>query len=62
MLPRPFAWIDTLQTRRADSVASALLNDTERPVGSSMLDALDAWDIRPVVWSKLAGVADLLAA
>jgi hypothetical protein len=57
-----FAWIDTLQTRRADSAAFALLNDGEQPVGSSMLEALDAWDIRPVGWSKRAGVAEELAA
>ena len=57
-----FAWIDTLQARRADSVAYALLNDSEQAVGSSMLEALDAWDIRPVVWSKRASVAEELAA
>jgi hypothetical protein len=57
-----FAWIDTLQARRADSVAFALLNDSEQPVGSSVVDALAAWDIKPVVWSKRADVVDRLAA
>jgi hypothetical protein len=57
-----FAWIDTLQARRADSVAFALLNDSEQPVGTSVLEALEAWDITPVVWSKRAEVADRLAA
>ena len=57
-----FAWIDTLQARRANSVAFALLNDSEQPVGSSVLEALDAWDIRPVVWSERASVAEELAA
>jgi hypothetical protein len=57
-----FAWIDTLQTRRADSVAYALLNDSEQPVGTSVLEALDAWDIRPVMWTKRASVADEFAA
>ena len=57
-----FAWIDTIQTRRADSMAFALLNDGEQPVGSSVLEALAAWDIRPVVWSKRDRVSDELAA
>jgi hypothetical protein len=57
-----FAWIDTLQARRSDSVAFALLNDSEQAVGNSVLEALAAWDIRPAVWSKRAGVADEFAA
>ena len=43
-------------------MAFALLNDGEQPVGSSVLEALAAWDIRPVVWSKRDRVSDELAA
>ena len=57
-----FAWIDTVQTRRAGAVAFALLNDAEQPVPSSVSEALQAWDIRPVAWSKRASVAEELAA
>ena len=56
-----FACIDTLQARRQDSLAFAILNDGEQPVGHSVLEALDAWDVRPVEWSKRHAVADLFA-
>ncbi len=57
-----FAWIDTKQARREDSVAFAVLNDNEQAVGGSVLEALEAWEIRPVVWSKRDDVAEELAA
>jgi len=57
-----FACIDTLQVRREDSVAFAILNDSEQPVGGSVLEALEAWDVRPVVWSKRHAVHDVFAA
>ena len=57
-----FACIDTLQARREASLAFAILNDSEQPVGGSVLEALDAWDVRPVEWSKRHAVADLFSA
>ena len=57
-----FAWIDTKQARREGSVAFALLNDGEQPVGGSVLEALEAWEIRPVTWSRRDQVVGELAA
>jgi hypothetical protein len=57
-----FAWIDTKQARREDSVAFALLNDNEQPVSGSVLEALEAWEIRAVPWSRRDQVVGELAA
>ncbi len=57
-----FAWIDTKQARRDGSLAFALLNDNEQPVSGSVLEALDAWEIRPVVWSRREQAVEELAA
>lgn len=57
-----FAWIDTKQARREDSVAFALLNDHEQAVSGSIVEALEAWDIRPVPWSRRSQVERELAA
>lgn len=57
-----FAWLDTRETRSLDSVAYALLNDAEQPVPSAVIDALGAYDVRSVPWSKRDEVAAELAA
>lgn len=56
------AWIDTKEVRSADSRAYALLNDTEQPISSSVLDALQSYDVRPVIWSRRDEVRDELVA
>ena len=47
-----FAWLDTKQTRPANSTAFAILNDSDHAVSSSVIDALLSYDVRPVPWSN----------
>lgn len=57
-----FAWHDTRDARAADSVAYAMLNDTENPPPREVLEALKSYDVRPVLWSERASVrAELVA-
>jgi hypothetical protein len=57
-----FAWHDTRDARPKNATAFALLNDGERAVGSAVTDALTAYGIRPVPWSKRDQVREELAA
>jgi hypothetical protein len=57
-----FSWIDTKETRPAESRAIALLNDSEQSVSGDILDALRNYDVRPVLWSQRETVVEELAA
>ncbi|MEW6235325.1 MAG: DUF1829 domain-containing protein [Candidatus Omnitrophota bacterium] len=57
-----FAWIDTKEVRPPDSRAYAFLNDSERCIPSSLLEALHNYDIKSVVWSQREKVREELAA
>jgi len=57
-----FSWIDTKEVRSPDSKAYAFLNDSERAVSAAILDALESYDVRPVVWSKREDIREELAA
>jgi hypothetical protein len=57
-----FKWIDTKEVRPPDSRAFAILNDTEQPVSSAVLDALHNYDVFPVPWSKREDIREELAA
>ena len=57
-----FAWIDTKEIRPPESKAFALLNDSEQTISSSVLDALENYDVRPVPWSKRDQIREELAA
>jgi hypothetical protein len=57
-----FAWIDTKEVRASDSRAYALLNDSERAVSPSVMDALQSYDVRPIPWSKRLDVVEELTA
>ncbi|HPT28250.1 MAG TPA: DUF1829 domain-containing protein [Bryobacteraceae bacterium] len=56
------AWADTKEVRAADSMAYALLNDTESPVPGDVSEGLKSYRIRPVPWSHRDQVRDELAA
>lgn len=56
------SWVDTKEVRSADSRAYALLNDTEQPVSSAVIDALRSYDVRPVEWSARESLREELAA
>jgi hypothetical protein len=47
-----FSWIDTREVRAEDATAYALLNDFEREVPASVIDALHNYGVTPVLWSK----------
>lgn len=47
-----FAWIDTREVRPAESVAYALLNDTDRVVSTDVIEALRSYQVNPVRWSE----------
>jgi len=44
-------WVDTKEVRLENSKAYAFINDYERNVSSNVLDALNNYDIKPVLWS-----------
>ncbi len=47
-----FSWVDTKEVRPPKSKAFALLNDTDQPVSSAVLEALQNYDVRPIPWSE----------
>ncbi|RJP21880.1 MAG: DUF1829 domain-containing protein [Candidatus Omnitrophota bacterium] len=57
-----FAWIDTKEVRPPDSRAYAILNDSERELHSSVIDALANYNVTPVQWSEREEVREDLAA
>lgn len=57
-----FAWIDTREVRSPDSRAYAFLNDSERTPSVSVIDALQNYDVHPVLWSERENVREELAA
>jgi len=57
-----FAWFDTKEVRPDDSEAYALLNDSDHPPSTAVLEALRSYDVRPVPWSKRNEALEPLAA
>jgi hypothetical protein len=57
-----FAWFDTRDVRAPNSQAYAILNDSEREVPPTVMDALRSYDVQPIPWSKRNEVADQLTA
>lgn len=46
-----FSWQDTKETRRENSTLFAVLNDVDHKVSSSVRSSLEAYDVRPLLWS-----------
>lgn len=57
-----FKWIDTKDTRAPESRLYAFLNDSTASVSQSVLDALQNYEIEPVLWSRRDQVREALAA
>ncbi len=57
-----FAWLDTKDARPADSVAYAIMNDSDHSVSSSVVEALRKYELIPVLWSRRDSVIQELAA
>lgn len=51
-----FSWMDTREVRKADSRAYAFLNDSEKAVPASVIDALRSYEIEPVSCSNRQSV------
>lgn len=57
-----FAWIDIKEARPPESKAYAILNDIDHPVLGNVLDALNNYSVKPVLWSDRETVAGELVA
>lgn len=47
-----FSWIDARDARSSETLAYAILNDSERTISDNVLDAMRGFDVRPVPWSS----------
>ncbi len=47
-----FAWMDTRDTRPSGSTAFAVLNDRQRRTPTDILDALQRYEVEPLLWSQ----------
>lgn len=56
------AWTDTQAARPIDSHAYAILNDTERSIPPTVIEALENYEIRAIPWSQRDQVREELAA
>ena len=57
-----FSWIDTKEVRFPDSRAYAILNDSEKPISETVLDAIRSYDVHPIPWSGRDKTREELAA
>jgi hypothetical protein len=57
-----FAWLDTREVRPHDAEAIAIVNDNERIVPSTVIDALNNYGIKTVKWSERASALQQLVA
>ncbi len=55
-------WLDTREVRPEDSRLYAVVNDNEREVSSTVVEALTSYEITPVLWSHRREVLEVLAA
>lgn len=46
-----FMWQDTKETRRENSTLYAVLNDIDHKVSNNVRSSLEAYNVRPVLWS-----------
>lgn len=57
-----FAWFDTREVRSPQSRAYTILNDSERDIPLTVMDALQSYEVRPIAWSKRDFVVEELTA
>lgn len=57
-----FALTDTREARGEESEAYAFLNDKEREVGGEVIEALEAYQVKPVLWTQREKYVEELAA
>jgi len=47
-----FSWTDTKEVREPNSTAYGVLNDTEKPISSDLINALSKYGIKALRWEK----------
>lgn len=57
-----FSWLDTREARSPEAAAFAVLNDEGREVASTVIEALQNYEITPMPWTKRDAMLDQLAA
>ena len=57
-----FSWIDIREVRPAGARAYAILNDSERRVPPNVLEAMQSYEVQPIIWSQREQVRAELAA
>ena len=55
-------WIDTRETRPSDSKLFAILNDSSQKVPHGVIDALENYDLKPILWSEREKAKETLVA
>lgn len=55
-------WLDTKDVRPENSKAYAIINDNDRKVSSNVIDALENYNIKPILWTKRDKSREELAA
>ena len=55
-----FSWLDTKDVRPTNSMAYAVLNDSDDHLASNVMDALKSYGVKPVLWSKRKAVEEEL--
>jgi len=56
-----FSLTDTREARERESEAYAFLNNRDREVGGDVTEALEAYQVKPVLWSRREKYAEALA-
>ena len=57
-----FACFDTRNARPADSHTYAILNDSRGHVPASVVEALERYEVQPIIWSERERIRDEFAA
>jgi hypothetical protein len=57
-----FSWEDTRDVRPSESTIFALINDQEREAPTKVIEALEQYELIPVLWSRRDSVQEVLAA
>jgi hypothetical protein len=57
-----FKWLDTKDTRAADTSLFVFLNDTNASVSDNVIEALNNYNLNPVLWSQRERIESLLIA
>ena len=57
-----FSWVDTKAARAPESLAYAIVNDSDRQIPRSVMDAMRSYEMRPIPWSERDEAREELAA